>query len=199
MNAVNLEKNIKKRERFLNIAAALFAKKGYQACTVQEVADEMSLSKGGFYWHFKSKEELYIEVCESYCTSSITIIADILSEEKLTYDLFLSGQNKLIDSYLKDPLQIDLVLEFYSEAKRSDAIHKELVSLSHERDKALVVLFTRLIDEKVINIKNAETTSKSLVSLVLGLLLKFSLLKDVDSLRSEFNSSLLILCPKYSE
>lgn len=199
MNEVRVEKNLKKRETFLNRAASLFGKKGYQACTVQEIAEEMSLSKGGFYWHFKSKEELYMEVCESYCVSSISIINDILNEKELSYDLFLSGQIRLIDSYLSDPLQIDLVLEFYSEAKRSKSIHDELVRLSVERDSALVVLFTRLKNEKIINLNDPEIMSKSLVTMVLGLLLKFSLLKDVDSLRDEFSISLKILCPPYSQ
>lgn len=195
MNEEKIDKNLKKREAFLNRAAALFGSKGYQACTVQEIAEEMSLSKGGFYWHFKSKEELYIEVCESYCTSSISIIEDVLLEKELSYDYFIEGQVRLLDSYLKDPLQIDLVLEFYSEAKRSAFIHEELVSLSIERDKALVVLFKRLKDENVIQLENPEIMSKSLVSLVLGLLLKFSLLKDVNTLREEFITSLKLLCP----
>ena len=45
-------------EKILNAAAALFAEKGYQSTTLQDIIDATGLSKGAVYHHFRSKEEI---------------------------------------------------------------------------------------------------------------------------------------------
>ena len=45
-------------EKILDAAAALFAEKGYQSTTLQDIIDATGLSKGAVYYHFRSKEEI---------------------------------------------------------------------------------------------------------------------------------------------
>ena len=45
-------------EKILDAAAALFAEKGYQSTTLQDIIDATGLSKGAVYHHFRSKEEM---------------------------------------------------------------------------------------------------------------------------------------------
>ncbi|UOQ95209.1 TetR/AcrR family transcriptional regulator [Halobacillus shinanisalinarum] len=44
----------------------LFAKKGFSATSVQEIANECGISKGAFYLHFKSKDALLLDVFYHY-------------------------------------------------------------------------------------------------------------------------------------
>jgi AcrR family transcriptional regulator len=50
------------RERVLDAAVELFATQGYSATTVSQVIERAGLTKGGFYHHFASKDELLYEV-----------------------------------------------------------------------------------------------------------------------------------------
>lgn len=52
------------RERILEAAEAVFADKGYHDALVDEVAEATSLSKGGIYFHFASKEGLFFAVMD---------------------------------------------------------------------------------------------------------------------------------------
>jgi AcrR family transcriptional regulator len=52
------------RTRLLDAAAGVFAAKGYRAATVDEVVASAGLSKGTFYWNFKSKEDLFQTLLE---------------------------------------------------------------------------------------------------------------------------------------
>ena len=52
------------RERILTAAEAVFADKGYHDALVDEVAEATSLSKGGIYFHFASKEGLFFAVMD---------------------------------------------------------------------------------------------------------------------------------------
>lgn len=49
---------IETKQRILNVASRLFKKNGYSATGVDEIMKEAGLTAGGFYAHFKSKEDL---------------------------------------------------------------------------------------------------------------------------------------------
>ena len=47
------------RARILESAARVFARRGYDAATVEEITAECGIAKGALYGHFASKEELF--------------------------------------------------------------------------------------------------------------------------------------------
>ncbi|RTH04927.1 TetR/AcrR family transcriptional regulator [Thermus scotoductus] len=50
------------RNRILEEAARLFTEKGYEATSVQDLAEALGLSKAALYHHFRSKEEVLYEI-----------------------------------------------------------------------------------------------------------------------------------------
>lgn len=45
-------------EQILHIATELFIERGYDKTTIQDILDQLKMSKGAIYHHFKSKEEI---------------------------------------------------------------------------------------------------------------------------------------------
>jgi AcrR family transcriptional regulator len=70
-----------RRERILNSAAALFARKGVAATTVREIADEVGILSGSLYHHFESKEAIVDEVVSSYLEDLRTRYKQVLAGE----------------------------------------------------------------------------------------------------------------------
>ena len=58
-----MKKGDLKRNSILETAEKLFFEKGYEQTSIQDILDELSLSKGGFYHHFPSKEAILEEIC----------------------------------------------------------------------------------------------------------------------------------------
>lgn len=50
----------------METAIKLFAAKGFDATSIQEIASHAGISKGAFYLHFKSKEALLLEIFKYY-------------------------------------------------------------------------------------------------------------------------------------
>lgn len=46
------------KERIIDVAWDLFYKKGYKNTTIDEIINECGVSKGGFYHHFRAKDDL---------------------------------------------------------------------------------------------------------------------------------------------
>ena len=47
------------KERILNAALALFARDGYEAVSVSDIAQALGMTKGALYKHYKNKRDLF--------------------------------------------------------------------------------------------------------------------------------------------
>jgi AcrR family transcriptional regulator len=54
-----------RREHILRVAARTFAVKGYRATSLQEIADEVGVTRPSFYYHFRSKQEILAAILET--------------------------------------------------------------------------------------------------------------------------------------
>jgi len=50
-----------KKEWILNTAAEIFAKKGYEKTTLEEIAAELKMTKGSLYYYFRGKEDILFQ------------------------------------------------------------------------------------------------------------------------------------------
>lgn len=61
----NEERSRRRRERILDAAFHVFSRSGYRDGAVDEIAREAETSKGGLYFHFPTKEALFVELIRS--------------------------------------------------------------------------------------------------------------------------------------
>ena len=54
----------RRRDGVARAAAAVFAQRGYDQTSVQELTQAMGLAAGGLYHYFESKEQLLIHICD---------------------------------------------------------------------------------------------------------------------------------------
>ncbi|MFC0216543.1 TetR/AcrR family transcriptional regulator [Paenibacillus chartarius] len=59
------ERKDAKRQLILDTAAKVFAERGYHHTSVKDIAGEAGISVGSFYFYFKGKEELFVELYDS--------------------------------------------------------------------------------------------------------------------------------------
>ena len=68
-----------RREQLVEVGRKLFAAKGYEAVSVEEIAAKAEVSKPVIYEHFGGKEGLYAVIVDREVTSLIGTIMDALS------------------------------------------------------------------------------------------------------------------------
>jgi len=56
------EEALETRSRILHAALDIFCDKPYSRVSMQEIARAVNMSKGAVYWHFKSKDDLFIQM-----------------------------------------------------------------------------------------------------------------------------------------
>lgn len=68
--ATKARKSEMKRIEIIDVAIALFSKKGYEKTTIEIIADSLHMAKSTVYLYFESKEELFRE-----CIERLTVVA----------------------------------------------------------------------------------------------------------------------------
>jgi AcrR family transcriptional regulator len=63
------------REEFLTAAMSLFSEKGFHEASVDDIVAKAGRSKGGFYHHFQSKDQVFIEVFDQVLGNSLSNLA----------------------------------------------------------------------------------------------------------------------------
>ncbi|MFC4809354.1 TetR/AcrR family transcriptional regulator [Paenibacillus sp. GCM10023250] len=64
-----------RRRTFLEIALRLFAKHGYHSTKISDIVAEAGVAQGTFYWHFKSKEAIALEIVADGRARLLEVIA----------------------------------------------------------------------------------------------------------------------------
>lgn len=75
-----------RREHILNVAARVFARKGFRATSLQEIADEVGVTRPSFYYHFKSKQEILAAILFSALERAESALDEVLAEPGSSVD-----------------------------------------------------------------------------------------------------------------
>lgn len=84
MSKSNVQRGTAK-ERIITVAMDLFYEQGYNATGIQQIIDAAGISKGAFYTHFKSKEDLGIAYMQYRHSHEMSHLKKTLAEIKDPY------------------------------------------------------------------------------------------------------------------
>lgn len=72
-----------KRNAILDAAQRLIDSKGYEQMAIQDILDDLQISKGAFYHYFDSKQALLDGVVERFGDAAMAAVAPILADQSL--------------------------------------------------------------------------------------------------------------------
>jgi AcrR family transcriptional regulator len=81
---VKKEEHAARRNQILDAAQRLVYTKGYEQMTVQDLLDDLGISKGAFYHYFNSKQALVDALIERLIGAGLQIIQPVVEDPQLT-------------------------------------------------------------------------------------------------------------------
>ena len=129
-----------RREEILDVAEELFAEKGFDNASTNDIIRKIGIARGTLYHHFKSKEEILDAVAERMIGSSVAAARAIVKNSDIP----------LLDRILGAFLSINIKSDAGSEVL--EQMHKPQNALLHQKtqDKLIqevVPLIAELIEE----------------------------------------------------
>jgi AcrR family transcriptional regulator len=113
------------RQRILDAAEEVFAEKGYHGAVVDDIIRVAKTSKGGFYFHFPSKQGIFLALIDALAPKLMAAVDRAIEHEDTA-----AGK---VDAALR------MVLEQFSRHRRlSKILLVEAVGLGHGFDEKIV-------------------------------------------------------------
>jgi len=133
------EREFKKSE-ILNAAIQIFAKKGFKATTLDEIAEKSEFGKGTIYNYFSSKEEIYKEIISSILAENRKNIQEVDQTTNNLYDFILETTKRQISFCLnnKDAFLLLIFTKMHHAKSTSTEVFKLMKNHEEEMLKHIV-------------------------------------------------------------
>ncbi len=116
------------RGRLLEAAASVYAKRGFNGATLEEVAAEAGFTKGAVYAHFGSKENLLLALLEEHLASQIAEQIALFDRERITWERPLAGSAHWMERLQENPDPFRLFVELWIYAQRDERLRERLAA-----------------------------------------------------------------------
>ncbi|MBV9158634.1 MAG: TetR/AcrR family transcriptional regulator [Acidobacteriaceae bacterium] len=124
------------RRKLLKSARRIFARDGFEGARLEEIANEAGHTRGAFYAHFKSKEDLFFALLDQQIREHIQNIQRLM-ESCRNPEARLAALREYYVQRIADRQWVMLMLEFKLFALRRSALRAKLAE-AHRRIRSSV-------------------------------------------------------------
>lgn len=124
---------ISTRERILEAAAELFAVRGFASASLQNVADQLGITKAALYYHFDSKDDILLTILRPYFEAADEFLQRHAESAPAPHDLL----TEYADLLLEHRTALDVIAY-----DRSVLNHPEIGEIAHRQTIRLRELLT---------------------------------------------------------
>jgi len=156
--------NVVNKEKLLEAAKSIIAEHGMERLTLKAVAESAQVTQGTVYYHFKTKDQLLLEVTESFCKASWEQIGKDVQLEKALQ----SAESRCV----KDSMYHHLFFQLVASGLQNDAMKDKIGGLLHYENQELKEVLNKKIGDTMTSQISTETWSVLCNALIDGLALQ---------------------------
>lgn len=158
------------RTRILDVAQEAFARYGYDATGVAEICRRAGVTKGGFYHHFPSKQDVFLEMLQRWLAGMDQELEVLRSGEETVADEFRAMTAMVPNVFQEAGGRLPLFLEFLTKAGHSPVVWQATVAPFRRYHTFFAKMVSDGIAEGSLRGVDPELASNLLLSFAVGLL-----------------------------
>ena len=184
-----------RRNQILEAAMAVFARQGFEQARMDDIAQEVGLSKGALYLYFKSKDAIISAILQFFFSAAMKKLRGFLEsevppsvrEQLLRLNQYYVGEMKWMVSMLP------ISFQFYAVAARQKTVRQFLKRYFKDYREVLAALIQRGMDRGEFRPMQAEDVAIAITALYEGLALLWMVDPDATTWQQTGERSLLLL------
>jgi AcrR family transcriptional regulator len=162
------ERRQETRERLLAAATRVFARRGYHAASLDEIASEAGFTKGALYYNFASKEELFLALLDQHIESRIQLLHELAGRAAPAEARLSEGADRTVSSLREEREWSLLYLEFSAYAARNARFRRKFEQRLRAVHEAMVQTVEALAGDPSRLPLPADTLARGIGALVDG-------------------------------
>ena len=115
-----------RQDEILDAAQKCFMDEGQHRTTIDDIARVSGLTKGGIYWHFKDKREIFIAVIERHLEEDMLMWEGLIEGKRLDFALITDAGISYLRHMIQDRRHLYLHAKFFAESFRDDLLRAKL-------------------------------------------------------------------------
>jgi len=122
------ERRARTRAQLLEAAARVYARRGFESATLDEVAEEAGFTKGAVYDHFGSKENLLFALLDEHLSAQIAEQIALFDPAKATSERPRAGADRWMRALDEDPDAFRLFVEAWVRSQRDELLREKVLA-----------------------------------------------------------------------
>ncbi|MET3682252.1 AcrR family transcriptional regulator [Alkalibacillus flavidus] len=124
------------KEKIIQSSLVLFSEKGFHGVSVKDIVEYCETSKGGFYHHFKSKDELLFVIHDLF----ISYVLNEANRAKLQHDRPMDQLHAILYSFVRVfDLYQEHIIVFYQENMYLKPEYEQRIKEKRDQFKQVIV------------------------------------------------------------
>ncbi|MEW5940394.1 MAG: TetR/AcrR family transcriptional regulator [Chloroflexota bacterium] len=158
------------RARILEAAVKQFSVNGYNKASVDSICEQAGVSKGAFYHHFQTKQDVFLALLDSWLTTFDRAIE--ATRDQTVPETFQQMTEAFPYIFASASDHLPMFLEFWLQASRDEKIWQASIAPYRRYHKHFVSLIKKGIDEGSFADVDPDLAARLIVSAAMGLLLQ---------------------------
>lgn len=160
------------RTKILAAAELCFSRSGYDAASVADICQQAGVTKGAFYYHFATKQALFLELLNSWLQTLDAQFQDIRGEGKsVPHGLVeMAGSTRLI--FAESANFLPMFLEFWLHAMRDPHIWQLVIEPYRRYQRYFSAFLQEGVAEGSLRPVDPALAARALLSMAIGLVLQ---------------------------
>lgn len=125
------------RQELLSAAADVFAERGFHDASIDEIAERAGYSKGAVYWHFASKDDLFLALAEERVDRPMREMIELLQSAPAELDMAPEASRRFATLLAGQRDWLLLDNEYWSQAVRDPDLRRSYAKRRRELRAAL--------------------------------------------------------------
>jgi AcrR family transcriptional regulator len=182
-----------RKQAILEAAVQVFAQHGLDAATTDDIARAAGLSKGGLYWHFRSKDDILAAILMRFFDQEMAVLKELLAATGTVSErLHQLGAQAAADTLQMEQL-LPVVLEFYALASRQATVRVWIQGYYQQYHQLLTALLQQGYARSELRYGTAEAAALTLIAQIEGLWLVWSVAPGMVRLDQQVASAIDLL------
>jgi AcrR family transcriptional regulator len=162
-----------------------FKNRGYHETTVDSICREAGVSKGAFYWYFKSKQEVFLAILEAWAAEVEGELAKQFRDAVAASDPIDAITVALEMEARRERKIMGVWLDFLAHGQRDPAIREAVALFHHRIRKAVAEILSPFLQPRF-DPKACQTIAGVVVASFVGMIMMYI----VDPDEADFNEQM---------
>ncbi|MDN7244674.1 TetR/AcrR family transcriptional regulator [Planococcus shenhongbingii] len=160
-----------RREQILAVALELFSNHGYHKTKVSDIVKAAGVAQGTFYWYFKSKEAIALEIIHNKEADLIEVVSQGYRESKATVQEVVKASERLFEDFFEFSQQNKYFMKLLLKGMETEeSVQSAIFETRKKLENAFQKNIERAAELGILPRKDPVIQSALLMSLLEGML-----------------------------